>query len=54
MLVVGGCPYTYVPPPMPLVIDPIVVLDLDDLKEQEQLRKGLLEQVDNIEIQQIQ
>ena len=49
----GGFPYDYAPPPTRVnevgqnlrenTVDPITILDLDDLKEQEKIRKESLE-----------
>ena len=63
---VGGFPYVYAPPPMRVnemgqnsganvsganVVDPIVVPDLDDPKEQERIRKESSEQSESNEAQ---
>ena len=58
---VGGFPYGYAPPPMRVnkvgqnsganTVDPIIILDLDDWKEQEKILKESSEQSENNEAQ---
>ena len=58
---VGGFPYGYAPPPTRVnelgqnsranIADPIAVPDLDDLREQERIRKEFVEQLEHEEAQ---
>ena len=55
----GGFSYSYTPPPMRVneigqnsgenTVDPITILDLDDLKEQEKIEKESSKQFENNE-----